>query len=133
MYPGRMVLPATMSRWSSDGRRYVRNYSELRPAGEPIGGAHPFGDPARYPAPPQPSETWDGSGIVTASHPARVVERMARERAVGSNSRCLWCAGSADIVSDAESQLCRDHLAEFDGVSVAQLDNADQAAWLDTV
>ena len=46
---------------------------------------------------------------------------------------CLWCAGSVDIVTDANAQLCRDHLAEFDGVSVAQLDRADAAAVADTL
>ena len=88
--------------------------------------------PAGYPA-PQPSATWDGTngGMPIVSHPAAIVERIESERAVGSNARCLWCAGSSDIVTDAESQLCRAHLAEFDGVSVAQLDAQDAAAVAD--
>lgn len=85
-YPGRMVMAATMSRWTSDGRKYVRNYSEIKPA------------PAQN----------DGAEV-----------------------GCLWCAGSVDIVTDADAQLCRVHLAEFDGVSVAQLDRADDAAAYD--
>lgn len=84
-YPGRMVMAATMSRWTRGREGWQRNYSEIAPAQN------------------------DGA------------------------PDCLWCAGSVDIVTDADAQLCRTHLAEFDGVSVAQLDAQDDAELADTL
>jgi hypothetical protein len=44
------------------------------------------------------------------------------------DNTCLWCAGSdaepADS-DDAEMLLCREHLAEYEGTSLAGLDQRD--------
>lgn len=44
-------------------------------------------------------------------------------------ARCPWCAGSYSDDDDPET-LCRTHLAEYEGLSVAELDRmeAEQAA-----
>lgn len=47
-------------------------------------------------------------------------------------SRCPWCQGKD---TDSPEGLCRGHLAEYEGLSVAQMDrrDAEQAAeWADT-
>jgi hypothetical protein len=38
--------------------------------------------------------------------------------------RCPWCAGDYDDETDPEL-LCRTHLAEYEGLSVAELDRME--------
>lgn len=51
-----------------------------------------------------------------------------------NGNRCAWCAGSdtePTDADDAELTLCRGHLAEWLGESLASLDAAENAAYAD--
>jgi hypothetical protein len=44
-------------------------------------------------------------------------------------TRCVWCANpdtATDDLADPERELCRSHLAEHEGLSVAELDRSDR-------
>lgn len=53
-----------------------------------------------------------------------------------SGGRCVWCAGSEYEPFDsqeADQILCRGHVAEFEGTSLAGLDRWDDAIHADMV
>jgi hypothetical protein len=48
-------------------------------------------------------------------------------------SKCLWCADPQTDAEpmDPERELCRSHLAEYEGLSVAELDRMESEQYAD--
>lgn len=60
---------------------------------------------------------------------------MSSELVYSTSSACIWCFGDEGWEpfdsDDADQNLCRTHVAEYEGVSVAELNRAEHAVHAD--